>query len=191
MRIERLRFGNEEEYRNKIWEYIEHCERLLERLNIQTTMVSDVFVLDDIEDCWGLCHEIEKGKEYQISINISLIDLAFQNIAIFGKETFQCKALIETIMHELLHTIRGCFDHGKKWHYFVNKVNQAYKLDIKVADTFFEKDVRKEVYFAGYNYILECSNCHLDWRYKTRCKRYREYENYRCPNCGSKIIQIV
>ena len=41
--------------------------------------------------------------------------------------------LIETIMHELVHTVDGCYNHGAKFHKIAEMINQEYNLNITVV----------------------------------------------------------
>ena len=43
----------------------------------------------------------------------------------------------EVIAHEVLHTCKGCRDHGEKWKAYAKKMNKAYGYNIKRVSLFF------------------------------------------------------
>ena len=45
-------------------------------------------------------------------------------------------ALEETIMHELVHTVDGCYNHGAKFHDIADMINEAYNLNITVIGNY-------------------------------------------------------
>lgn len=40
------------------------------------------------------------------------------------------KIIQMTIVHELLHTCEGCFNHGAKWKYYAEVMNNKYGYQI-------------------------------------------------------------
>lgn len=51
---------------------------------------------------WGQCKRVSGG--YSININIDLLD-----------ERNDYKGLENTLIHEILHTVDGCMNHGPNW----------------------------------------------------------------------------
>ena len=70
---------------------------------------------------FGLCyHKFVDGKlNHIIGLN--------SNFVLFGTD----KAIINTIYHELLHTLPNCQNHGKVWKMYANQVNKLTGLNIK------------------------------------------------------------
>lgn len=40
------------------------------------------------------------------------------------------KQCLQTVLHELVHTVQGCFNHGSKWKSIINRINTKYNMDI-------------------------------------------------------------
>ena len=59
------------------------------------------------------------------------------------------KALYETILHELLHTLPGCMNHGSKWTKYADFVSGHYDMDIKPVSTFRDKGMSEPTIFTG------------------------------------------
>ena len=45
------------------------------------------------------------------------------------------KSCLEVLAHELLHTCRGCRDHGERWREYAGRMNRAYGYDIRRVTT--------------------------------------------------------
>ena len=80
---------------------------------------------------WGLCEKHPNGV-YTISISYRLLA---DDVADDGA--------INTIIHELLHTCKGCMNHGENWKREANKVNRAYGYNIKRCSSAEEKGVEQ------------------------------------------------
>lgn len=95
----------------------------------------------------------------------------------------------DVIFHELLHTCKGCMNHGPKWKSLAAKVNRTYGYNIQVrAD---EKQTpglteRKER-DSQYKYEIRCEKCGAVF-YRLRRSRVVDHpENYRCSGCGGPL----
>ena len=63
-------------------------------------------------DCYALCERLRSGI-----FRISFTTAGFEEYGI--SET----AIYNLFMHELCHTIEGCFNHLKEWKFWVKKLN--------------------------------------------------------------------
>jgi len=89
------------------------------------------------------------------------------------------------LMHELLHTVKGCFNHGKKWKLMAATVNREMGLNIKTTA---EMPAGSESNTSNpvYRYKIVCQSCgNTSYRVK-RSKVIEHPENYRCAKCGGK-----
>lgn len=64
-------------------------------------------------DCYALCELLDSGY-FQISYTT----------AGFDEYGVSEKAIYNLFMHELCHTIKGCFNHLKTWKMWVKKLNE-------------------------------------------------------------------
>lgn len=82
----------------------------------------------------------------------------------------------QVIIHEILHTCKGCFNHGEKWKQYAEKVNKAYGYCIsRTADY----DASEEVY----RYAIVCKNCgNVIYRIR-KSKVISNPDDYRCGKC--------
>ena len=104
-----------------------------------------------------------------------------------SSEVLSCetKELSNIIVHELLHTCKGCFNHGKKWKLYCNEVERSLGYRItrtqKYEDIGLEKPVDKE----QIKYIVKCSGCGAEFPRKRLCNIVRNPEKYKCGKCGN------
>ena len=90
-----------------------------------------------------------------------------------------------TIMHELIHCIPYCNNHGTEFKKYANLININYGYDIsrvgnKKKD--FEKSNIEFNEVKNYNYKIICKSCNLEF-YRQRLSR-NFTRRYRCAKCG-------
>lgn len=79
---------------------------------------------------WGLCKKVGRNI-YDIQIAEALL-----------QDNVNDQAAKDTIAHELIHTVPGCFPHTGKWKQLADRVNQLLpQYQIKVRSSFEEKGI--------------------------------------------------
>ena len=108
------------------------------------------------------------------------ISRSFERIA----DDYVAKTALEgTVIHELIHTIPGCFNHGSKFKIIANRVNEKYpQYDIKTSTKASEYGL-PEIAVRGDKYEITCPKCGMITHYK-RTPKY-PISDYRCSHCGS------
>ena len=118
----------------------------------------------------GLCRKQTLGDKtlFSIYLNKKMLSATRQEIE-------------NTLLHELIHTIEGCFSHGydfSKVSRFVN-TQYGYNVQVKTACRAFEKHI-------NYKYEVVCTKCGSKHRY-TRKTNLIKYPNlYHCV-CGGSL----
>lgn len=99
----------------------------------------------------------------------------------------------EVLAHELLHTCKGCRNHGPRWKEYAASMNKAYRYNIKRVSSFEELGLDplptpdKE---ANIKYIIKCQNCGKEYpRQRFTCVM-QKMNAYRCQ-CGGKLTLIT
>lgn len=99
------------------------------------------------------------------------------------------KELKQVIVHEILHTCKGCMNHGSKWQSYAKKMNHTYGYDIsrlaseEVCNQL--KDVRQE---EG-KYVIECQVCKAIIPRTKMSNLVKHPEWYACQ-CGGNLKRI-
>ena len=158
------------------------CMRELENIGIQCGNVISFEVNTRAKKRWGQCRKI--GNDYIISINHILL-----------RDDTDINGLKNTIIHELLHTCKGCMSHTGEWKRLAEKVNKYYGYDIKRCDSSNDKGIseaaREQITTTRkIKYKFRCMGCGQEIG---RCKeskfvKYPEY--YKCGRCGGSFERI-
>lgn len=128
------------------------CKTMLDELGIKYGYIESVTINTRAKQRWGQC-KITLNSQYWenriFSINISdrLLQDDVSDIAIKN-----------TIIHEILHTCEGCFNHGTEWKIMADIINTHYKeYNIKTKTSTEEKGIEEDV--TQYKYVLRCKKC--------------------------------
>ena len=156
------------------------CNLHLENLCIKCGNVRSFTVNTRAKRRLGQCKKSSCGL-FDINISEALLD-----------DKVDDQIALNTIMHEILHTIPGCFNHGKKWKAYANYINQKlpqYNITrVAVNDSV---GVHTEHEKPLFNYVLRCSECGQEIKRQRKSKVITNYKKYRCGKCGGRLIRIV
>lgn len=123
----------------------------------------------------GRCTRIGENR-YEISINSEYLKMASP------------ESVHNTIMHEVIHSIKGCMNHGPKWKKAAEDVNENYKFTeiSRVANLKEDKEYQNHIQ-SKYKYTIECQKCHTKWNYFRKTKTYNACKSGRAHcSCGSR-----
>lgn len=126
---------------------------------------------------WASIHTTATPGSYYLLISTLLFDQLDLDV--------QQKKLQETIIHELIHTLPKCMNHGKTFQKWAEKVNAVYpeynittKSSAKDYDIILEAPVDK--------YIIKCNSCGIESRYARKPKVWKYLSEADCPFVCSK-----
>lgn len=95
------------------------------------------------------------------------------------------KKLVEVAIHELIHTIPKCMNHGKLFKENMYKVNYATDYNVSTRE---DKIDMSEEKFKTARFIFECKDCNTRYSYQRACSTVtgikRNPEDYRCGCCN-------
>ncbi len=161
--------------------YAEICMEMLDELNIPYNRPESFTINTRAARRWGEC-VCRYGKFY-ININQTLLD-----------ERNSDDGLVNTILHELLHTCKGCNNHGAIWKNYASMVYRAYGYNIKRTSS--EED--KGVTTGNLNYkksdarfLVYCEKCgELVASRKKRCSLVENPSLYKCGICRGNLYVV-
>ena len=162
--------------------YANKCMEMLDNIGIEYGNIELWKVNRRAHKRWGQCKEIPGG--YEININADLLD-----------ERNSEQGLENTIIHELLHSCKGCMNHGENWTNLANIVNYELGYNIKRTSTAEEKGIKFETQAkpqmeSENEYILKCCCCGCEIHRQRMSKAIKNPEQYRCGRCGGKLERI-
>ena len=95
------------------------------------------------------------------------------------------KEISEIIIHELLHTCKGCFNHGKKWKLYSEAVHAALGYTITRVSSYEKLGLEKPKEKEKIKYVIKCSGCGMEFPRKRICSLVKNPSKYRCGKCGN------
>lgn len=90
----------------------------------------------------------------------------------------------QILAHEVLHTCRGCANHGLRWKEYAQKMNRQYGYDITRTDSF-EKLGLEDT--RPMKYMVVCQRCGRRMPRMKRSPLVDHPERYRC-RCGGQLL---
>lgn len=150
------------------------CMNELDELKIQYSTnirwnVSDTFIRK-----WGQCEKRPDGT-FVITVASRLL-----------QDGVDDDALKTTIMHELLHTVDGCYNHGAKWKALAEDVHEHYGYKIKRTADFKDEGVEE----IEPKFIIQCKKCGVQVKRYKNSRAIQRYYQYKCANCGGSFERI-
>ena len=148
---------------------------------------------------YGMCVKAEPDKSTQY------YERGKKKYLIYQKHTIQISDWVldlkdeiikNTIMHEIIHCFPGAGNHGKVFKKLAQVVN--YELGYNISRVgnkkrdFTQSGINYDKFQSQerYKYILECLNCHE--QFKRKRFNIKHIDKYLCPFCKSKLkIQII
>ncbi len=96
-----------------------------------------------------------------------------------------------TIMHELIHCMPYCNNHGEIFKKYANLINSEYGYDISRVGNKKNDFEKSNVEFneeVKYNYKIICNGCKQEFFRQRLSKNFKA--KYRCGKCGGKFEVI-
>ncbi len=142
-----------------------------------STQIDDVIINTRAKSRLGAC-KLMKTSQGKKSFTIEI-----------SSETLKCSVdkITEVVIHELLHTCPGCFNHGKKWKSYGEKVYEKLGYRITRVTKYEELGLAKPVKKQETVYTVKCKGCGQIYTRKRMCPLVKNPENYKCGKCGSSL----
>ncbi len=153
------------------------CKKQLLAIEIPIGNITEVRVNSRFRSTWGRCHQLPDGSGYRIEISGRLL----------GDEVPE-DALMQTLIHEMIHTCPGCMNHGSLWKYYADRVNRTYGYRVKRTNSPQELAVAERE--RDYPYQFQCRGCGQIVKRQKMSKFVKYYKRYRCGRCGDTFIKI-
>ena len=162
---------NEEQRRAE--KLFEKCRAILKKENIPISdYIRSIQINRRAKSRFGKCTEI-KGV-YEIEISSELLHLEDHKI-----ET--------VILHELIHTCRGCMNHGSRWKQYAARINTVYGYEITVRTSFAKLGLDTPESREQVKYMVMCSKCGAQYPRRRKCSLVENVDRYRCGKCGGTL----
>ena len=153
----------------------------LKSVNITAGNIIDYEIAPAQRKYWGQCKRTPNG--YIIRINALLLD-----------ESISDKITMDTVMHEVIHTVNECFNHGKVFKKIAALVNNKYGYNIKRISSATEMGFSEQSVIETYKYSVTCKCCGETSYYNRKSKVINSILNnegrYICSKCKSNQLEV-
>ena len=100
------------------------------------------------------------------------------------------KIIKNTIMHEIIHCLPGCNNHGKEFKKYASHINENLGYEIRTVGNKEEDYKKSNIKFKeennSYKYKIICKKCGKIYLRQRLKKNYIKL--YRCGKCNGKLI---
>ena len=103
------------------------------------------------------------------------------------------EAVRSTIAHELVHTCRGCMNHGTSFQRIGRMVEAKLGIPVssKASREESERSGIKDAYIKKARYRISCSNCDAVLYRQKKSALVMNPNRYRCGKCGGRLYVEV
>ena len=129
----------------------------------------------------GQCCYNRKSMFYTIKISKNFMQVCPEHVK-------------NTMMHELIHSINGCMNHGPNFQYVANLVNNKFGYNVSTT-SYYDSYNNYLNNTKNYRYKLKCNSCGKEWRYEKAGKLVRGVQSNphycTCPYCRTNSFSVV
>ena len=100
------------------------------------------------------------------------------------------KDLMQTIVHEVLHSVAGCMNHGPQWKKVADIMNEAKGYNISRLTSISAANLTKEHQAVLTKYVVACTDCGNKIYRQRKSKLINYPELYTCGACGGELKRI-
>lgn len=153
--------------------YFDEAMQMVTQLGIPVGKITDVSVNSRFINIWGRCDKNSDKKSFRIQISRKLMEEGTRD------------GILDTMIHEILHTCPRCFNHQGLWKKYAQMIYEKYGIDVKRTTSCEEKGM--PAYQPKYKYTIRCTSCGREFKYKKRCFVVEHYSLYCCDHCRGKL----
>ena len=169
-----------ENYRSKkLVDAVHEGMRICEELHIPIGCITEIEANPRLKSTWGRCKKLTHYT-YRIEIKSRLLESDVPH-----------EVLMNTVLHELIHTCKNCMDHGEVFKRYAARLNaKGWEISTYVSQADMRAVPEPE---PNYRYKVTCEACGHVWKYKTRGKVVRclQADPTSCTcGCGGKRFTV-
>lgn len=184
----------------RVIELFNECKSELKSINIDIDSENigniDIKIAKRNSKRYGCCKQEEPDKNY-----FHYIKRGYRKIKVYDKFKIHhieiCKWVMDledsiiknTIMHEIIHCLPECNNHGEVFKKYANYINS--KLDYNISrvgnkqEDYEKSNIKYKEEIQKYNYIVKCNRCGQVFYRQRLIKNF--VKKYRCGICRRKI----
>lgn len=94
-----------------------------------------------------------------------------------------------TIVHELIHTVEGCFNHGKEFQSLARWLSSVYDIELGTRASKNEMALSEEYRISKAKYVIRCKKCGQTILRERATRLVKLPMTYSC-GCGGELVRI-
>lgn len=145
-------------------------------LGIETGNITDVKLNYRAKNRFGQCRKHNATNTYSLNFNYLIFDDDADDVAIMN-----------TIIHEILHTCKDCMTHKNEWKRLANYVTANTEYTISRTNSYADFGLEPPKREKKHNYVFYCEDCGQVFIRERSSKFTRNYHAYRCGKCGGEL----
>ena len=149
---------------------------ILDNLNIEYGNIVEVKLNYRAKNRFGRCKKNNVTNTYSLDFNYLIFDDNANDVAIMN-----------TIIHEVLHTCKDCMTHKNEWKRLADYVTRNTKYTITRTNSYADFGIENPRREKKHNYVFVCEDCGQTFIRERSSKFTKNYHAYRCGKCGGEI----
>lgn len=155
------------------------CLSDLSAIGIMPGNITEVKANTRAKKRWGQARRDPVAGSYSISIAQRLLEDSLPDWPVKN-----------TLMHEILHCVDGCWSHKGKWKMLAEKCNRELGTRIVRCSDYSDVVPRTNDVVPSRQYAVQCTGCGKTVYRVTRSKVIMHPERYRCGSCGGRLKRV-
>ena len=146
---------------------------IVESLGIETGNIIDVKLNYRAKNRFGQCRRNNVFNTYELNFNH----------LIFADEAND-DAIMNVLIHEILHTCEGGMTHKGEWKRLANVVREKTGYNVTRCNSYSDFGIDTPIRKKAHNYVFVCEDCGGKIVMERASKFVKNYKHYRCGKCG-------
>ena len=156
----------------KLTAYSSQAEEMLEQCGLKFSDKITYTINNRAIRRWGLCKHNPDGSHI-IEISNRLLEDGVSE-----------EAALNTICHEIIHTIKNCNNHGPNFKRVSAIINAKFGLNVKTRTSAEEKGLESIETVRPIKHKFICEHCGMVINRTKESKFTKHYRDYTCGKCG-------
>lgn len=165
----------DEQKKQKLKSLFEECKKEADEAEVKYSKYIKLEISKRAKSRYGLCEK--KGPNSYI---ITISDFVFDS---------PDNKIKQVILHEMVHTCKGCMNHGSHWKAVANQLNRKYGYEIHRTNAREEMGLPSRSESPVYKYAVECQACKKIIYRQKMSQIISHPERFRCK-CGGIIKRV-
>lgn len=153
---------------------------LCDKENIPYGEITSITVNKRLSKAWGRCIHRSGSTTYQIEVRKIIAD----------SKTTPEKAIMEVVLHEIIHTCEGCWNHGELFKSYGSRFAK-YGYNVGNAKTSVDStEIDINTYVEKCKYAVRCPKCGFTIAKDRMCGIIKYPNFYTHTKCGETFVRF-